>query len=156
MWYLVVYAACAAWVFFDAGRRQNNRILWPLATVVLGPIILPIYLAKRNLREGEVREGGTAWNVLRNFAILWTVTMAAAGIAGLVSAGSMVGETADEFEQAGAAIGTVLGLGMIAGLWFIVLVGALVLGLFLKKSSVVERGPTGPLAENVPSGQAAE
>jgi len=53
-----------------------------------------------------------------------------------------------EAEQAGAAIGATLGLGMIFGLWFIVLVGALVLGLFLKKSGIVEKGPTGPLAKS--------
>jgi hypothetical protein len=147
MWYLIIYVACAVWVFFDAGKRKNNRVLWPLATAILGPIILPIYFAKRNLREGEVREGGTAWIILKNFALLWTVTMLAAGIAGLIGAGGAIEQTANEYEQAGAAIGTVLGLGMIAGIWFIVLVGALVLGLFLKKSSVIERGPTGPLAE---------
>ena len=31
---------------------------------------------------------------------------------------------------------------------FVVAVAALVLGMFLKKSSVVEKGPTGPLAVN--------
>jgi amino acid permease len=49
-------------------------------------------------------------------------------------------------KQAGAAIGTAIGIGMILGLWCIVIVGALVFGLFLKKSSLVEKGPTGVLA----------
>jgi hypothetical protein len=41
---------------------------------------------------------------------------------------------------------TAIGMGMIIGLWFVVIVGALVIGLFVKKSSIVEKGPTGALA----------
>jgi len=47
------------------------------------------------------------------------------------------------------AIGATIGLGIIFLLWFIFLVVALVLGLFLKKSSIVEKGPTGPLAHSI-------
>ena len=101
MWYLIIYVACAAWVFFDAGRRKNNRVLWPLATAILGPIILPIYFAKRNLRQGEVREGGTAWLILKNFALLWTVTMLAAGIAGLIGAGGALEQTQTSMSKLG-------------------------------------------------------
>jgi hypothetical protein len=39
---------------------------------------------------------------------------------------------------------------MIMGLWIVVLVGALAIGLFLKKSSIVENGPTGTLAHEAP------
>jgi len=57
-------------------------------------------------------------------------------------------QASSDAEQAGAAIGTVLGLGMIFFLWFVVLVAALVLGQFLKQSSVVEKGLTGPLVQS--------
>ena len=49
--------------------------------------------------------------------------------------------TAD--EQAVAAIGGAIGLGLIGFVWFFVAVSALVIGMFLKKASIVERGPTG-------------
>ncbi len=147
MWYFVLYAIFAVWVFIDAKKRMNHVIAWPLATFILGPLVLPVYFAKRNLKEGQVREGGTGWNVLKNFALIWTITMFVAGIAGMVSVSDVAQKATSEAEQAGVAIGATMGLGMIFILWFIVLVAALVLGLFLKKSSIVEKGPTGPLAQ---------
>lgn len=145
LWYFVLYAIFAVWVFTDAKKRMNHAVGWPLSTFLLGPIVLPVYLANRNLKEGEVREGGTGWNIIKYFALFWTITMVIGGIAGMVNVSDVVQKAGSEAEQAGAAIGVALGLGMMFGLWFIVLVAALVLGLFLKKSSIVEKGPTGPL-----------
>ena len=139
--YFVVYAILAIWVFFDARKRKNNVIGWPGATVFAGPLVLPVYLAKRHLKEGEVREGGTGWNVLKNFALFWTLTIVFFGIMIVVAASSQA-------DGASAALGATLGIGMLGFVWFSVLVAALVLGLFLKKASVVEKGPTGPLAAN--------
>jgi len=107
-------------------------------------LVIPFYLAKRPLKAGEVREGGTGWNVIKYFAVFWTILMFTAGMFGLIGAGEMVGNTASDAEAAGAAIGSVLGLGMIFTLWFIVLVGALVIGVFVKKQSVIEKGPSFP------------
>jgi hypothetical protein len=59
MWYFVLYAIFAVWVFIDAKKRMNHMVGWPLATFILGPLVLPVYFAKRNLKESEVREGGT-------------------------------------------------------------------------------------------------
>jgi hypothetical protein len=146
MWYFVLYAICAVWVFIDAKKRLNHVIGWPVATFLLGPIIVPVYLAVRNLKEGEVREGGTGWNVMKYFALFWTVTMIVAAIAGMVSVSEVAERATSEAEQAGVAIGATLGLGMLFVLWIIFLGGALILGVFLKKSSVIEKGPTGPLA----------
>ena len=146
MWYFILYGILAVWAFVDAGKRKNNRIVWPLATLGLGPVVLPVYFAKRNLKDGETREGGLGWNVLKNFALLWTLTIFVVGLAGMVGVSEIVGEAGSEAEQAGAAIGGAIGLGMIALLWFVVAVAALVLGMFLKKTGIVEKGPTGPLA----------
>ena len=153
MWYFVLYALCAIWVLVDARSRRNNIIGWPLATFFLGPIFLPIYGARRHLKQGEIREGGTGWNIMKNFALLWTLTMFVAGIVGMVGAGEVVQQATSEAEQAGAAIGATLGVGMLIGLWFIGVLGALVLGLLLKKTTVVEKGPTGPLAGGAPQQQ---
>ncbi len=75
--------------------------------------------------------------------------MGGAGVSGMMASGSVVHNASSGAEQAGAAIGTAIGMGMIIGLWFVVLVGALVIGLFLKKSSIIEKGPTGALAQEI-------
>jgi len=109
-------------------------------------VVIPFYFAKRPLKAGEVREGGTAWNVIKSFAIFWTIFMFVAGVVGMISASKVVEKANSGAEQVGATIGTAIGISVIFGVWFIVLIGTLVLGLFLKKSSIVENGPTGNLA----------
>lgn len=147
MWYWILNIAIALWVFFDArSRKMDQPVLWAIGTCILMIVVIPFYFAKRPLKHGEVREGGTGWNVTRAFAIFWTLFMFVAGVAGMVAAGDVVNQASSSAEQTGAAIGTAMGIGMILGLWFIVMVGALVIGLFLKKSSIVEKGPTGALA----------
>lgn len=69
-----------------------------------------------------------------------------AGISGMAGASEVAESASSDAERAGAAIGTGLGMMFLFALWFIILVSALVFGLFVKKSSVVENGPTGPLA----------
>jgi membrane protease YdiL (CAAX protease family) len=145
-WYFVLYAIVAIWVFLDAKKRGNNAPAWAVASFLIGIIVAPYYLAKRYLLAGEVREGGVAWNVLRYFAIFWTLSMVLVTFAGVGAVASDVPTFGNEYEEAGYAIGATLGVGMLITLWFIVLVAALVLGMFLKKSSIVEKGPTGPLA----------
>lgn len=146
MWYIVLAGLFAIWVLVDGLKRKAKAIRWAIGTLLLGPIVLPVYIAKRPLRAGEVREGGTAWNILRNFALFWTILMAVAAVWGVVAVSERTATLQTDAERAGAAVGTALGLGMIAALWFFPMVGALVLGFFLKNSSVVEKGPTGPLA----------
>jgi len=148
MWFFLLWLGFAVWVFFDAKKRcMKNPALEAVGVLGLGIIFLPLYFAKRNLYKGEVREGGMAWNAVKVFALYWTITMFVASLAGLGAASQMVVEETSEAAQAGAAVGTMLGMGLMIGLWFAVLAGILVIGLFLKKSSMVENGPTGGLAE---------
>jgi hypothetical protein len=146
MWYWILYLILAVWTAFDAKTRGNNFIGWAIGVFLIGPLVLPVYFAKRYLKDGETREGGTGWNILKNFALFWTLTMLIAGIAGIVSAGSIVSNSSNEFEQAGAVIGAGIGLTLIVSLWFFPMIVALIIGFFLKKNSVVEKGPTGKLA----------
>lgn len=145
---LVAIIILTIWVGVDAYKRKNNVILWPLGTLFITPIVAPVYFAKRNLKEGELREGGTGWNILKNFALVWTVLMLFTGISGIIGASSVLQDTTSGAEVAGATIGTGLGLMAIAMFWFFPMVGAVVLGFFLKKSSQVEEGPTGELASS--------
>jgi hypothetical protein len=48
-------------------------------------------------------------------------------------------------EKAGAGIGIVVGMGILSAVWFLPTAGAALLGFLLKKNSIVEKGPTGPL-----------
>lgn len=147
MWYFLVFVPCAVWMFIDSQRRRYAAgTWWSIATALFGPITAPIYFASRPLRKGESREGGRGWNILKNFALFWTVTMAICTMAGMVNVAGSTSEMDNDYERAGAAIGTVIGLGLLFFLWFFPMVGALAVGMFLKKSSVVETGPTGPLA----------
>lgn len=146
--YLFLYVIVAIWLFLDAKKRLTNGIPWAAFTVLLGPVVVPFWLAKRPLRDGEVREGGTAWNVLKFFALMWTVTMAVVCMVGMASASQVAESAHNDYERAGAGIGMAFGGVMLFMLWFAVTVSALVLGFFLKKTSVIEKGPTGPLVKN--------
>ncbi len=148
MWYFILFGLLALWVGFDASRRKLGAakvILWAIGTLLLGVIVVPIYLAKRPLKANQVREGGLAWNLLKNFALTWTVLMIAISISALGAAAST--NPGSDAEAAGAAIGVGLVFIILAVVWFFPMVGAIVLGFFLKNSAIVERGPTGPLAQ---------
>ena len=150
MAYLLIIVIFAAWVFVDALKRKNNHIGWPVLTLLVSPVIaLPVYLAKRHLKEGEVRKGGTSWNVIKNFAVAWTITIIVFSIVLMVIIAE-VSETSASMKMADMGMGISIGV-----FWFVVLVVTLVLGFFLKKNSVVERGPTGPLAEKRPNSQSS-
>ena len=146
--YFLLYIAVAIWLFLDAKKRRYNGIPWAICTAIFGPLVVPFYFAKRPLKDGEIREGGFAWNVLKYFAIFWTITIFIGFIAGMAGASDVANRATSDAERAGAGIGMAIGGFMIFFLWFVIMAGALVLGFFLKKSSVIERGPTGPLALN--------
>lgn len=147
LFYLALYIGVAIWLFIDSKNRLFEQgKWWAIATAILGPVTAPIYLAIRPLKSTEKREGGRAWNILRNFALFWTITMFVAGIGGMASASSVVSEASNEYEEAGATIGAAIGMGLLFFLWLVPMVGAVALGFFLKNSDI-EQGPTGPLVD---------
>ena len=54
----------AAWTFYDI-RKRRDHFGWVIGVLIAGVLVLPVYLAKRSLKPGETREGGTGWNVLK-------------------------------------------------------------------------------------------
>lgn len=147
MWFLILYAAFAVWVLFDSLSRKNGAgaVGWGLGTLILGPVVLPFYLARRPLKQGEVREGGPAWNILKNFAILWTILMAVAGINAMAEMAKHTSGMDSDAARVGAGLGIIMGMGLLLVLWFLPTAGAALLGFLLKKNTIVETGPTGPL-----------
>ena len=147
MWYFVLGTLCAIAIVLDARKRKAVRLAgWAPAAIILPFAFVPIYKAIRPLEAAEVREGGTAWNILRDFALMWTLIAAvSAGIAvaGISPAAFSSGSSA---EQAAYVFGVTIGLGAYGALWLFPVVGALVIGLFVKQPLLVEKGPTGPLA----------
>lgn len=143
MAYLILGALLGAWVFLDSRKRHAGAFKWMIGVLFLGPVILPFYFAKRPLLEAEIREGGTGWNVLKNFALCWTLYTALIGGWFLVHTSQVAATAKNNAQAAGVAVGFTMGIAMIAAIWFFPMVGSLVLGFFLKKSSVVEKGPSG-------------
>jgi hypothetical protein len=147
MWYFLIYFPLAVWMFIDSKRRRYDKGLWwALGTAFIGPLTAPAYFAYRPLRKGESREGGRAWVILKNFALFWTVTMAGCTLAGMANVADTTNRMTNEYERAGAAIGSALGLGLLFIVWLLPMIGAVMVGVFLKKANAVENGPTGALA----------
>lgn len=70
---LLTLAALSIWLYQDAQRRQmNSPGAWVVLLVLLGPVALAAYWARRPLFEGEVRVGGRGWVMLRVFLLALT------------------------------------------------------------------------------------
>jgi hypothetical protein len=141
--HFVIAAGFAAWVTTDSIKR--GKLAWGYAIsslFLLWWISLPFYFASRKLLPGESREGGFGWNVCKNFLLFWSFLLGYCMVVGifrvsdhLSNRGSMSGAA-----EAGAAIGVGVGLGMFFCLWIGVAVPCLVIGLLIKKNTVVEKG----------------
>ncbi len=134
----------AVWTFRDAKRRQTRTppFWWSLGVLFFSAVFFPLYLAKRPLKASEVREGGLGWNFLKYFAIYFTAIMPLATVAVALESAAQEANTSEE------AIGWVVAtIAMGAIMWLVVAGIALVLGLILKNDALIERGPTGPLAQ---------
>lgn len=73
--WLALNGCLALWVMFDSTRRHINPLPLGAATLVMGPIMLPLYRARRPLHPTETRAGGPDWIVAANFAWVWSLYM---------------------------------------------------------------------------------
>ena len=139
---LFILVPVGIWAYIDARKRKNNFILWPIFIVLIGIFALPVYLAKRNLKEGEMREGGVAWNTIKYFAMIWTIFML---IVAIVAIYIVLPTHTMSMGPIQSLITTILGISMYGFIWLGVMISAFIIGLFLKKNSDIEKGPTGAL-----------
>jgi hypothetical protein len=140
---LTISLALAVWVGRDASRRQTQTapFLWGLGVFLFWLLVFPLYLAKRPLKAGEVRSGGGGWNFMKNLAIAVTVYVPVVVILGL---SDIVAQATSSEEVVALIVFFVL---LVGSMWLVFAGGVLVIGLILKKSSTIERGPTGTLAQ---------
>jgi hypothetical protein len=107
----------------------------------------------RPLKGGETRKGGPDWNFLKTFALTWTAlaawTLPATLIALRQAIGPLPPAPSDDLYIAGVVEFMVIGA--IVAIWLAVTLGAVALGFGLRNQSVIEIGPTGPLAEETDS-----
>jgi hypothetical protein len=145
MWYWILNLVIAFWIFSDAQKRKVELPgLWAAGCFVLMLLVVPFYLARRPLKTGEVREGGTVWSFCKSFSILWTVLMFVVGVGGKIATSNAMQKA--NLDPSGLGVMFVTGFGFILliGLWFFVLASALAMG-FYNKNSITEVGPTGAL-----------
>lgn len=159
MWYWVLSVMLAGAVLVDARQRKVDRPeWWAAAALLFAWAIAPYYFSTRPLKTQETRTGGLGWNFCKAFAVVWTAFMAGAIVAAKAGTSAIVTQAGSSAEQTGTAFVSGVGMSMILGLWFFVLVGVIGIGAYLKKATVVEMGPTGPLADAAkkPSRRATE
>lgn len=113
MWPRWVRALATVWVAWDSRQRRSLDWFWVLVIFLLGPLLLPFYLATRPLIKGEHRVGGIFWNLFVSCESLfsWLVGLAAAAV--LVENVSMpydksLAEVKRAEIKAGSLIGVVL------------------------------------------------
>lgn len=134
--YGAVSVASAVFVFFDArsrGVRTGDAAGFAFLALLLWPVVIPVYLAKRPLRNGETREGGAAWNVIRNLVLMWTAICAFWGAKAFV----IEARNYDPELEAWGLMGEWMGIFV---LWIVPAAGALIVGMLLRRPSVVETG----------------
>jgi hypothetical protein len=138
----VVFLLIAIFVYSDAKKREMSPVKPAVLTALFGALAAPFYFAQRNLKEGERREGGKWWNVVKWFALFWTISMGISFISSLVSVGVDMDPNMDEYEAAGTAIGVGIGVMLWGVLWFGGMATALIVGMLAKNNSIIEEGPT--------------
>lgn len=111
MWPRWVRGIITLWVAFDSQNRKGLDLFWVLVILLLGPLLLPFYLAARPLLKGETRRGGFLWNALWNFEKLVS-TLAGLAASAVFLENMMESENRDlaQVKRAEIKAGSILGV----------------------------------------------
>lgn len=136
----LLFVLLALGVAVDARRRSvPSWPLWTAAAIVAAPFVVPAYLCTRPLRSGERRVGGRIWCVCTRFAALWTIGLA-------IGAVELWLRTRTDPPLAFSRAVEVLGRGGLwltyAAIWLLPALGASIVGLVARRTSIVETSPT--------------
>ncbi len=83
MWPRWLRFLVGAWVAWDASNRKASILFWTFTVLLLGPFLVPVYLATRPLVGSEQRKGGFIWNVAWNLEAVLSALMAFAAFGAL-------------------------------------------------------------------------
>src|SRR6056297_2989479 len=137
-------------VGLDAYNRKNKWILWSIGVLLSWPIILPLYFSLRNLKEGETREGGLIWNIIKNYILIYSTNIFLVILLLLILPQNM-GYLSNEIfitEFAGFEISLSFIYYVIFIIWLIPSLLFLMIGSFFKDDYSKETGPSGRLKES--------
>ncbi|HEY9070723.1 MAG TPA: hypothetical protein VIV61_10750 [Candidatus Ozemobacteraceae bacterium] len=81
MWPKWLRGLVTIWVAWDSHTRKGPSLFWTAVVFILGPLLVPFYLAGRPLLAGESRRGSFWWNAVWNFERLFAALAALAGFA---------------------------------------------------------------------------
>lgn len=140
MWYLITGVICVLLIWNNNRNRNANIVKYALISILFPPIGYGLWQAEKPLIGDEKRYGGKGWNVLKWVAIVHTILCIIWAIYGMFIGAEVASNTTSEYGKAGAVIGAGLGIMMIMVVWFVGVVGSLVLGLILKKP-ITEEAP---------------
>ncbi len=115
-------------------RRLGFRaVLWCLGAIAFGPFCIPLYLAKRPLKIGETRKGGSGWIYLKFFSLFWTV---------YVINWAAIILYHFHLDRPEPVLFEVFTLWLFWVIWLLPAITALIMGLIFRNKSLVEKGPT--------------
>lgn len=155
--HFLISGGFAIWVTMDSKKR--GKLEWShaiLSFILLWWACLPFYLAGRKLLAGETREGGYGWNVCKYFILFWSLLLGYCFLGGMVNLSDHLSQKEmNDTQTAGAAIAIGLGSGMFFCLWIGVAIPVGIIGLLLKKNSVIEtgnqQGALTPAVQSIPA-----
>lgn len=77
---LLIHVMLAIWVLIDGHRRKVNVIPWAIGAMILGPIILPYFIANRPLKAYASKGGVKRQILFKGLAVFWVLLLAVIGI----------------------------------------------------------------------------
>ncbi len=162
-----IIIATAIWVYIDAksigikkgqlsGFCDMTPLSWALCVLLLWIVAFPLYLIKRP--EIKAAVGGTPIiqkgipqstlnKVCKYITIFWTFFCVVGVISGLISIGASI-DTSNEYEIAGAAIGTSFGLSLWFFAWLFIALPSLIIFIVTKKSGQIAINPEDAIHNN--------
>jgi hypothetical protein len=151
MWYILTNSILAALVMIDSTKREvKSPPMWGIAMFLFGPFVLALYLARRPLMADEIRSGGAVWNFSRYFSYSWSLLMFLLAISQIFHLNIHDGIMQNALHWAGLNLSHKAGLVMHAKLWLLPIIAISFVGIIFRRRSILEIGPTGPLAWAMP------
>ncbi|MBF0502230.1 MAG: hypothetical protein HQM09_18965 [Candidatus Riflebacteria bacterium] len=140
MWPKWLRGAIAGWVYLDSSRREGLSVFWFLLVLLLGPFLLPAYLAARPLFSNEERHGSFLWNAFWHLESLFALLAGFASVAVFVESieDSIKGDYAKN-KRAEILAGSIFSLFLVAVIGLLERIGVRFLRYMLEASPIQQK-----------------